>query len=73
MSNIANVLFIESTYGNRLHPNNAEAQLIEIINESAKKGGTIIIPSFAVERTQMLMYFLWQLRKKGKIPKKKSL
>jgi metallo-beta-lactamase family protein len=64
----ANVLFIESTYGNRLHPNNAEAQLIEVINESAKKGGTIIIPSFAVERTQMLMYFLWQLRKKGKIP-----
>lgn len=64
----ANILFIESTYGNRLHPNNAEAQLTSVINESAKKGGTIIIPSFAVERTQMLMYFLWQLRKRGKIP-----
>jgi metallo-beta-lactamase family protein len=64
----ADILFIESTYGNRLHPANGEAKLAAIINESAEKKGTIIIPSFAVERTQMLMYMLWQLRKDGKIP-----
>ncbi len=64
----ADILIIESTYGDRLHPDRPEEQLIEIINNAAKKQGIIIIPSFAVERTQMLMYLLWQLRKKGEIP-----
>lgn len=64
----ADVLFIESTYGDRLHPENSEENLIEIINEAAKKEGTIIVPGFAVERIQMLMYLLWKLRKKGAIP-----
>lgn len=64
----ADVLFIESTYGDRLHPNHPEDKLVEIINSAAKKQGTIVIPGFAVERIQMLMYLLWQLRKKGKIP-----
>ncbi len=63
----ANILFIESTYANRLHPISAETKLTNLINECEKKNGTIIIPSFAVERTQMLMYFLWKLKKKGKI------
>jgi metallo-beta-lactamase family protein len=64
----ADILFIESTYGDRLHPNHSEKQLEEIINTAAKMNGTIIVPGFAVERIQMLMYLLWQLRKKGKIP-----
>lgn len=64
----ADVLFIESTYGDRLHPEHSEENLIEIINTAAKKQGTIIIPGFAVERIQMLMYLLWKLRKKGAIP-----
>ena len=64
----ADILFIESTYGNRLHPDHSEDKLAEIINTAAKKNGTIIVPGFAVERIQMLMYLLWQLRKKGKIP-----
>lgn len=64
----ADILFIESTYGNRLHPDNPNVNLAKIINDAAGKKGTIIIPSFAVERTQMLMYLLWQLRKKGEIP-----
>ncbi len=64
----ADILFIESTYGDRLHPEHSEENLIEIINEAAKKQGTIIIPGFAVERMQMLMYLLWKLRKKGSIP-----
>lgn len=65
---VADVLFIESTYGDRLHPEHSEEKLIEIINTAAKKKGTIIIPGFAVERIQMLMYLLWKLRKKGAIP-----
>ena len=64
----ADVLFIESTYGDRLHPEHSEENLIEIINTAAKKQGTIIIPGFAVERIQMLMYLLWKLRKNGAIP-----
>jgi len=64
----ADIILIESTYGNRLHQDDAEERLTEIIKDAATKGGTIIIPSFAVERTQMLMYLLWQLKKKGAIP-----
>lgn len=65
----ADVLFIESTYGDRLHPEeNVEEKLKKIINDTIEKGGTLIIPSFAVERTQTLMYLLWQLRIKNEIP-----
>ena len=64
----ADILFIESTYGDRLHPEHSEEKLIEVINTAAKKQGTIIIPGFAVERIQMLMYLLWKLREKGAIP-----
>lgn len=65
----ADVLFIESTYGNRVHPKeNVKEKLQEIIGHTFGKGGTLIIPSFAVERTQTLMYLLWQLRKENRIP-----
>lgn len=65
----ADVLFIESTYGDRAHPqNNTENRLAEIINATVAKTGSIIIPSFAVERTQSLMYILWQMRLKNSIP-----
>lgn len=64
----ADMLLIESTYGNRLHPDNAEERLAEIIKTNVSKQGTIIIPSFAVERTQTLMYLLWKLKKNGLIP-----
>ncbi|HEV7231005.1 MAG TPA: MBL fold metallo-hydrolase [Bacteroidia bacterium] len=64
----ADILLIESTYGNRLHPPAPEQELERLINESVSKQGTIIIPSFAVERTQMLMYMLWKLRDQKKIP-----
>ena len=65
----ADVLFIESTYGDRLHPKeDLEAKLKKIILHTIEKGGTLIIPSFAVERTQTLMYLLWQLQEKKIIP-----
>jgi metallo-beta-lactamase family protein len=63
----ADILFIESTYGNRVHPENAEKLLADAVNASASENGTIIIPSFAVERTQLVMYYLWKLKKKKAI------
>jgi metallo-beta-lactamase family protein len=65
----ADYLFIESTYGNKLHPKeDVEELLTKLINETIHKKGNLIIPSFAVERLQTLMYLLWQLYKKRKIP-----
>jgi metallo-beta-lactamase family protein len=62
-------IFLESTYGNRLHPNNDVFWDLErLINETVSKGGNVIIPSFAVERAQVLMYLLWQLKKQNRIP-----
>jgi metallo-beta-lactamase family protein len=65
----ADYLFVESTYGNKLHPNeNVEDILSQLINESINKRGNVIIPTFAVERLQTVMYLLWKLYKKNKIP-----
>lgn len=65
----ADVLLIESTYGDRLHPeNNIREDLKKIVLETMEWRGTLIIPSFAVERTQTLMYLLWQLAEAGEIP-----
>jgi metallo-beta-lactamase family protein len=65
----ADYVFLESTYGNRLHPNvDAKLELEMYINNTYKKGGTTIIPSFAVERAQGIMYLLWQLKIENKIP-----
>lgn len=65
----ADVLFMESTYGNRLHPaDDLETKLKDIIADTYHEGGTLIIPSFAVERTQTLMFLLLQLKRKGLIP-----
>jgi len=62
---------LESTYGNRLHDNLAvvEEELAEIINTTYKKGGKIIIPAFAIERTQEVIYHLHKLLNENKIPK----
>ncbi|WP_340202309.1 MBL fold metallo-hydrolase RNA specificity domain-containing protein [Ascidiimonas sp. W6] len=65
----ADFLFIESTYGDRLHPKeDLETILISLVNEIIHKRGNLIIPSFAVERAQMLIYTLWKLYNKNKIP-----
>ncbi len=61
----------EGTYGNRLHDpiEDAENQMAEVIKKTAERGGKIIIPAFAVERTQELIYFLHKLTNEEKIPK----
>ena len=65
----ADIILIESTYGDRLHPKeDIQERLKRIILETYNKGGSLIIPSFAVERTQSLMYMIWQLRKSGALP-----
>ena len=65
----ADFVFMESTYGNRLHPNNdVMLELETIINNTFQKGGNVVIPSFAVERAQTIMYILWQLKEQNRIP-----
>lgn len=65
----ADYLFIESTYGHKLHPKeNVEEILAALIKETINKRGNLIIPSFAVERLQSLMYVLFKLYRKNKIP-----
>lgn len=62
-------LLIESTYGNRLHEKTNPADEIgEIIRSTAAKGGTVLIPAFAVGRAQMMLYYIYQLKQAGKIP-----
>lgn len=62
-------LVIESTYGNRLHDKtDPMLQLKAIINRTVKRGGSVIIPSFAVGRTQALLYYLHELKTNNEIP-----
>ncbi len=65
----ADFLFVESTYGNKLHPqDNVEDRLVALVNKTLYERGNLLIPSFAVERLQSLMYLFWKLYKKNKIP-----
>ncbi|HKP87504.1 MAG TPA: MBL fold metallo-hydrolase [Blastocatellia bacterium] len=65
----ADYLLVESTYGNRLHdPTDPKDRLAEIINQTAERGGKVIIPAFAVGRTQLLIYYLRELEDEGRIP-----
>ncbi len=67
----ADYIITESTYGNRLHPTieNAEQELMLIVKDAiAKQRGKLIIPSFAIGRTQDIVYALHQLEIKGQLP-----
>jgi metallo-beta-lactamase family protein len=62
-------LVVESTYGDRLHDTtDPEKQIRDVINRTAKRGGVILIPAFAVGRTQSILYYLHQLKAKNEIP-----
>lgn len=64
----ADFLVVESTYGDRLHQiYDKESALLEIINDTMDRGGNLIIPSFAVGRTQTLLYYLYKLWKAGRL------
>jgi metallo-beta-lactamase family protein len=66
----ADVLLCESTYGDREHAAGDAAELLAgIVNRVAKRGGSIVIPAFAIGRTQTFMYFLRQLEDQQRIPR----
>lgn len=62
-------LIVESTYGTRLHEDGKPNEEMErVIRESVKRGGVLVIPSFAIGRTQTLLYVIRDLEEQGKIP-----
>ncbi len=63
-------LLLESTYGDRLHPQHDPLeQLARIVNTTAQRGGVLLMPSFAVGRAQALQFMLATLRARGSIPR----
>ena len=65
----ADILVTESTYGNRRHPEvDADAELARVINRVIGRGGTILVPAFAVGRVQAVMLQIARLRDTGEIP-----
>ncbi len=67
----ADVLLVESTYGNRLHKSMAETRdelAHAVIDTLKRKGGNVIVPAFAVGRTQGLLYLLADLYREGRLP-----
>ena len=69
----ADYVVMESTYGNRTHApaEGMQDQLLEVIERTRKRGGKVIIPSFALERAQEVIYSLKRLKKAGRLPKVK--
>ena len=62
-------LVLESTYGDRLHQDNdMDEELVRVLTEGYKRGGVIVVPAFAVGRTQMLLYKIREFEEKGLIP-----
>jgi metallo-beta-lactamase family protein len=65
----ADILFIESTYGNKNNPAlDPAADLERIVNETFARNGVVLIPAFAVGRTQVLLYYLHHLMESDRIP-----
>ena len=62
-------LLVESTYGDRLHNSeDPKDALARVINEAAERGGPLLVPAFAVGRTQELLYYIRELEDEGRIP-----
>lgn len=64
----ADLMVMESTYGNRQHPTeDPRPELAALVRETAERGGSVIVPAFAVERTQKFLFVLKELMESGKI------
>ena len=67
---VADLLVMESTYGNRLHPTtNPRPELARLITDTVKRGGSVVVPAFAVERTEKLLFLLKEMMEAGEIPR----
>ena len=66
----ASCLLMESTYGDRTHDpiEEMEDQLLDVITRTVKRGGKVVVPSFALERAQEVIYALNQLKVQGRLP-----
>jgi metallo-beta-lactamase family protein len=65
----ADVLVMESTYGNRQHPTaDPRPELASLIRATAERGGSVVVPAFAVERTQKFLFMLKELMQAGQLP-----
>jgi len=65
----ADYLVVESTYGDRRHEStSAEDALADIINRTVHRGGTVILPAFAVGRAQIVLYYIEKLKRGGRVP-----
>lgn len=65
----ADFLVMECTYGNRVHPKEDPLpQLAKLIVDTARRGGTVVVPAFAIERTQKFVFILKHLIESGQIP-----
>jgi metallo-beta-lactamase family protein len=65
----SDVIIIESTYGNRINPQvDVEEQLTTIVHEACDANGALLVPAFALGRTQSLIYYFQLLMEKGNIP-----
>jgi metallo-beta-lactamase family protein len=65
----ADVVVVESTYGNRKHEDRDPAKLADAINRTISRGGSVLIPAFAVDRTEVLLCALKELVDSGAIPR----
>ena len=64
----ADVVLVESTYGDRLHTIDPEEQLARIVSETAHRGGAVVVPAFSIGRTQELIWTLRKLEDAGRVP-----
>jgi metallo-beta-lactamase family protein len=66
---VCDYLLVESTYGDRLHEaEDPKDSLARVINEAAERGGPLLVPAFAVGRTQEIVYYIRELEDEGRIP-----
>ena len=66
----ADILVMESTYGNRSHPtDDPRPELADLIRKTVARGGSVVVPSFAVERTQKFVFMLKELMESGQAPR----
>ena len=66
----ADILVMESTYGNRIHPkDDPRPALAEVIRKTVDRGGSVVVPAFAVERTQKFVFMLKELMESGQVPR----